>query len=166
MTEEAFKDKRKIAKRKFSLALRKLDGSLVIGLDVVSMKPQASSLEQAYEDLLCVHLEYMDAYPQPDDTYMNEIDENFNATLKKYNQSYKTYNNIEIQKQANSLLRTVSLGFKKLDAKLSAKSCTKFLGFENIVPNLVLRPFRSIVIDFRKSKTIFQGFQKLGATWC
>ena len=119
MTEEAFKDKRKNAKRKFSLALRKLDGSLVTGLDVVSMKPQASSLEQAYEDLLCVHLEYMDAYPKPDDTYMNEIDEKFNSTLKKYNHSCKTYNDIEMQKQATPLLRTVSLGFKKLDESLN-----------------------------------------------
>ena len=65
------------------------------------------------------------------------------------------------------------LDIEKLGAKLGGKSCTKFLGFENIVPNLVLRPFKSIVIDFRKSKTIFQGFKKnlvlLGAklgTWC
>ena len=60
-------------------------------------------------------------------------------------------------------LSTKFLDVEKLGAKLGGKSCTKFLGFENIVPNLVLRPFRSIVIDFRKSKTIFQGFQKLGA---
>ena len=76
---------------------------------------------------------------------------------------------LDVEKLGTKLggnLCTKFLDVEKLGAKLGGKSCIKVLSFENIVPNLVLRPFRSIVIDFRKSKTIFQGFQKLGATWC
>ena len=107
MSEEEFKDKRRAAKRKFSLALKKLDGSLSMGVDVSILKDQANTLEESYDYLLGVHLEYLDAYPQVEDMYMNEVDEKFKLALKRYRDSCKSHDEIEKRKQSAPLSRAV-----------------------------------------------------------
>ena len=120
MSEEEFKDKRKAAKRKFTLALRKLDGSLSLGVDTDILKNQVDALEETYDNLLSVHLEYLDAYPQEDDMYMNEVDEKYKLSFKGYRDSCKSHDEIEKKKQAAPLLKAVDLEFKKLNDIIKA----------------------------------------------
>ena len=111
---EDLKQQRKIAKRVFTCALKKLDTSLTLCLDTESLKEQANTLETSYDKLLSVHLEYLDALTEcTEDDYMNSAD-------TKYQEIMKTYKDYEKQKQAIPLSRSVDIGFKKITDLLTS----------------------------------------------
>ena len=62
--EDKLKEQRKNAKFRFSLAKKKLDGSMALGSDASILQSQAKLLEEAYDVLVLSDFEYLEAFPQ------------------------------------------------------------------------------------------------------
>ena len=100
--QEGLKKKRSSAKRNVSLAIKKLISSLAMGLDSDSLRQQSTTLEKFYDELLSIHLEYLDAVPEGEEegVYVKAIDTEYETVMKLYHTSRKAADEVDWQKLA------------------------------------------------------------------
>ena len=115
--QEGLKKKRSSAKRNVSLAIKKLISSLAMGLDSDSLSQQSATLERFYDELLSTHLEYLDAVPEGEEegVYMKAIDAEYETVMKLYLTSRKAADEVDRQKLAAPVVKSVDRGLKKVN---------------------------------------------------
>ena len=116
--EDTIKEERAKAKRRVTKGIRKLKSALMLGATSEILSKESLELENSFDDLNELHLDYEEATGIKDGDYLVSITEEFNSTMKLYYISLKEEENIKIKKEIAPLLTSIERGFNRIELGL------------------------------------------------
>ncbi len=128
--EEEIKKSRSSTKRKLTNLIRKLSTSLQYGADQGKIEKEANLLEEGFDELCSLHMEYEEVTDSEDSEYLNEITNSYNNVMKSYYNSIKEDKKIECLKQSLPLTESVDRLVKRITLNLERLETTSTTDYD------------------------------------
>ena len=119
---QELKKARTKAKTNFTVSLKKLKGMIVLDTEEPILKKQVELLETSYDNLLGIHLEYVEASEgnEDEEAYIKDSTEEYYKVLGTYQNIVKANTSIKNQKEANSLANSFRINVERSFLKLTS----------------------------------------------
>ena len=112
----ALKDNRARVKGRVTKSINKLSSLLRLGAPSEKVSMEADGLEEKFDQLHDSHLEVVAATGSPDDTYLVEITNEYDAAMKAYFLSLAQEKEVKARKEVSPLISRIERDFNKVES--------------------------------------------------